>query len=85
MKLALTFVLLCACGGKSSAPPATPSKPAPVAATKTTPLEPLPYMHECSDTGKQCALDECVAYKVAHHEKEDIAEQECMQDCNCGE
>jgi hypothetical protein len=84
MKFALTFVLLCACGSsKSSAPPAAPSsKPA---TTTTTQIEPLPYMHDCSETGKQCALDECVAYKVAHNEKEQTAEEECMQDCNCGE
>ena len=79
--LSLSIALLIACGGKSSPPPASTAKPAAPAKQ----AEALPYIHDCGETGKRCALDECVAYKVAHKEQEQMATDECMQDCNCGE
>ena len=76
------FVFVLGCGGKSN-PPAPATKPAAPAPAKQA--DALPYIHDCGETGKRCVLDECVAYKVAHKEEEQMATDECMQDCNCGE
>jgi hypothetical protein len=76
----VTLVFAIACGG---------GKKAPAPTNKTAPVAPVddgkrPYMHDCVD-GHQCSADECVAWKKQHGRDEQMALDECMQDCNCGE